>query len=284
MGMSNKTAALATRTPSPLMPGARVREDGWTAARTTLFLAVLTQTGCVSDAARLAGVSRTSVNRARAKYPPFDKACREALGQALQGLEAVAYQRAVAGRETVVIRKGEEVERRIAPSDALLKLLIQRGDMAGVGPVASGAAPTDSRGRALTPDDYITREEGQEGFCWINGRKTDEAKGAKARLIAVIGVMRERARSYEENFRICRRCDQPLSDAALARVKALNADPEASDAPEDHDLREHARRQEEANRICRRCAQPLSAAALVKVKEHNESERRSDAFDDDEEE
>ena len=108
---------------NPFMPGLRVREDGFTAARTRVFLAVLAKTGCVSDAARVAGVSRTSVNRARSLFAPFDAACREALAKALRGLEAVAYQRAVEGRETVVIRGGREVERRIAPSDALLALL-----------------------------------------------------------------------------------------------------------------------------------------------------------------
>src|SRR3546814_19351332 len=69
-----------------------------------------------------------------------DRAGAEALAKALRGLEAVAWQRAVEGRETVVIRDGKEVERRVAPSDALLKLLIPRGD-------ASGAA-----GREMTPE------------------------------------------------------------------------------------------------------------------------------------
>src|SRR3546814_9896535 len=44
---------------NPFMPGLRVREDGWTAARTRRFLAVLAQSGCVSDAERVAGMSRS---------------------------------------------------------------------------------------------------------------------------------------------------------------------------------------------------------------------------------
>jgi molybdenum-dependent DNA-binding transcriptional regulator ModE len=47
------------------MPGLRIREDGWTVARTRTFLAALSQTGCVTDAARVAGISRKSVNQAR---------------------------------------------------------------------------------------------------------------------------------------------------------------------------------------------------------------------------
>lgn len=116
---------------NPFMPGLRVRSDGWTAARTRVFLATLGRTGCVSDAARVAGVSTTSVNRSRALFPPFDTACGEAIARALRGLEAVAYERAVAGREMVVIRDGREVERRIMPSDSLLGLLIKRGDLKG---------------------------------------------------------------------------------------------------------------------------------------------------------
>jgi hypothetical protein len=88
------------------MPGLRVREDGFTVARTRVFLATLGRTGCVTDAARVAGVSRTSVNRSRKLFAPFDKACRDALAKALRGLEAVAYERAVEGREMVILRGG----------------------------------------------------------------------------------------------------------------------------------------------------------------------------------
>ncbi|RYY22376.1 MAG: hypothetical protein EOP62_23295 [Sphingomonadales bacterium] len=113
------------------MPGLRIREDGWTVARTRTFLALLAQTGCVTDAARIAGVSRTSVNRSRKLFATFDRACAEALANALRGLEAVAYQRAVEGREIVILRDGKEVERRIVPSDSLLGLLLKRGDLKG---------------------------------------------------------------------------------------------------------------------------------------------------------
>lgn len=204
--------------PSPLMPGARVREDGWTAARTTTFLAVLAQSGCVTDATRVCGISRTSVARARGRYFAFDRACRDALATALRGLEAVAYDRAVAGRETIIIRKGQEVERRIAPSDALLKLLIQRGDMAGLGPASGAAGPVDSQGRPLTPDDYITREEGAAGYHWWQGKKCTEDEGPKAILKEKIDQMRDRISEKEWADQCCRRCHQPMTEAVWAEI------------------------------------------------------------------
>ena len=205
---------------SPLMPGARVREDGWTNARTKMFLGKLAQTGCVTDAARVAGISRNSVRRARARYAPFDKACRAALAQALRGLEAVAWQRAVEGRETIIIRKGEEVERRISPSDAILKMLIQRGDLSGVGVLAdeSGAVLLDERGLPLGPDDFITRDEDAAGWGWIDGRKTRQAAGARARLMAKLDAMAARIGVQERTTARCRRCHQPLDDAVWAEI------------------------------------------------------------------
>lgn len=88
------------------MPGLRIREDGWTVARTRTFLAALTQTGCVTDAARVAGISRKSVNDARGRFAAFDRACSTALARAGRGLRAIAYERAVVGGETVV-KRGE---------------------------------------------------------------------------------------------------------------------------------------------------------------------------------
>ena len=47
--------------------------------------------------------------RAKKKYPLFAAAWEEALDRSRQGLIAIAYQRAVEGRETVIIRKGENI-------------------------------------------------------------------------------------------------------------------------------------------------------------------------------
>jgi hypothetical protein len=98
-----------------LFPGLRPRHDGWTQARTQRFLDTLAYTGCVEDAARVAGMSDVGARRMKGKYPAFEAAWEDALERAQTGLIAIAYQRAVEGRETVIIRKGEEYERRIAP-------------------------------------------------------------------------------------------------------------------------------------------------------------------------
>jgi hypothetical protein len=41
-----------------LFPGLRPRHDGWTQSRTQRFLDTLAYTGCVHDAARVAGMTR----------------------------------------------------------------------------------------------------------------------------------------------------------------------------------------------------------------------------------
>ncbi|MGV3730207.1 MAG: hypothetical protein ACO1NN_05560 [Sphingopyxis sp.] len=160
------------------MPGLRVRSDGWTVARTRVFLATLGQTGCITDAARIAGVSTTSVNRSRALFPPFDKACADAIARALRGLEAVAYERAVEGREMVILRNGKEVERRIVPSDSLLGLLLKRGDLKNgrdVQLTAEEAAAYELP--AAVRDRFLSREEYFSGMVFAGFR--DDPTGGK---------------------------------------------------------------------------------------------------------
>ena len=114
-----------------LMPGYPKRHDGWNQQRVQRFFDTLAHTGCVKDAARVAGMSAVAARRAQRRFPLFAAAWEEALARSRQGLIAIAYQRAVEGRETVIIRKGEEYQRKIEPSDAMLGLLIKRGDMSG---------------------------------------------------------------------------------------------------------------------------------------------------------
>lgn len=71
--MTKRTAQLPSDTPGPeipigppislnkLLPGLRVRHDGWTEARTQRFLDTLAHTGCVTDAARVAGRYRRNI-------------------------------------------------------------------------------------------------------------------------------------------------------------------------------------------------------------------------------
>jgi hypothetical protein len=215
------------------MPGLRVRSDGWTAARTRVFLATLGQTGCITDAARIAEVSTTSVNRSWALFPPFDTACGEAIARALRGLEAVAYERAVEGREMIILRDGKEVERRIMPSDSMLGLLIRRGDLKGgqnVHLTAEEAAayvlPEAVRHRFLSREEYFSGmvfDNIAEGHPKVQ-RATQEETDAV--LIERIRMVR-RYRRYRCRFHPpCAMCGQqtPLTDAELADLDRAEAD------------------------------------------------------------
>lgn len=198
---------------NPLMPGLRIREDGFTVARTRTFLALLAQTGCVSDAARVAGVSTTSVTRARKLFAPFDKACRDAIAKALRGLEAVAYERAVEGREMVILRNGKEVERRIVPSDSLLGLLLKRGYLKNGKDVqltaeeaAAYVLPEAVRHRFLSREEYfkgITFDK-HPGKGKVQGPTSEETDAA---IIARLKILRKQ-RGF--NTPLCDKCGEPV--------------------------------------------------------------------------
>jgi len=208
---------------NPFMPGLRVRSDGWTVARTRVFLATLGKTGCVTDAARVAGVSRTSVNRSRALFAPFDKACGEAIARALRGLEAVAYERAVAGRETVVIRGGKEVERRIVPSDAMLGLLIKRGDLKNGRDVhltpeeaATYVLPEAVRDRFLSIEEYASglifdnkgKGKGKgKGYAKVQRPTQEETDAVLIERIQMVARYRRHQRRIKGQ---CAECGQPV--------------------------------------------------------------------------
>ncbi|MBL8652475.1 MAG: hypothetical protein JNL35_18970 [Sphingopyxis sp.] len=197
-------------------------------ARTRVFLAVLAQTGCVADAARIAGVSRTSVNRSRRLFAPFDAACVEALANALRGLEAVAYQRAVVGRETIVYRDGKEVERRIVPSDSLLRLLIQRGDLTGaLGRVLTAAEaeafvlPEAVRHRFLSREEFFAgiMFDGLSGSGKVQRPSQQEVDEFVIKRIRMVKRMRAQRRP---DHPCCEACGQkmPLTEAEMDAMAA----------------------------------------------------------------
>lgn len=183
-----------------MMPGYPKRHDGWNQQRLQRFLDVLAHTGCVEDACRCAGMSDVAPYRAKKKYPLFAAAWDDALERSRQGLIAIAYQRAVEGRETVIIRKGEEYQRKIEPSDAMLGLLIRRGDMTG-GKLAGKA------------EDVLTFEEWQAGWIFKkHGGKWKPPSDAevKVRLAAKFELMRQRMFADADRQGVCDRCHAPL--------------------------------------------------------------------------
>jgi hypothetical protein len=173
-----------------LMPGYRLRHDGWNQQRVQRFLDTLAHTGCLKDAARVAGMSRVAATRARNRYPQFAAACANALERAQQGLIAIAYQRAVEGRETIIIRNGEEYQRKIEPSNSMLGLLIKRGDMSGGKPGHDG-------------EDVLTYDEWKAGwrFKKYGGKwKPPTGEEVKARLEAKFALMRKRMAAPQSNL------------------------------------------------------------------------------------
>ena len=179
------------------------RHDGWTAAARKTFLATLRQTGCVRDACRVAAMSSTSAYRLRRRDADFAGRWKEAIRQARRGLVAVAHQHAVVGKETVIYRRGVEVERRVSPSDSLLALLIKQGNLT-----------------EQDADRLITWEEWQDGIVFDEqGNKVssaEEAAAVRASLDRKLGDMAAKLRLRRD------REEEALRERE-ARVAALEA-------------------------------------------------------------
>ncbi len=187
-----------------LMPGLRVRHGGWTEERMQRFLDALAHTGCVRDAAGVAGVSNVAAYRMKHRYPMFSDAWERALSRAGQGLMAVAYKRAVEGRETVIIRGGQEVERRITPSDAILGLLLKRGDLTG-GALIGGK----------TPEQYLSLDEWRRHIRFDDyGRKveTEDPRKVAEDFAAKMVQIRKRLKDHAAQGGTCPSCHQILPE------------------------------------------------------------------------
>jgi hypothetical protein len=112
--------------PSRLNSGAiRPRHDGFTPAKQRKFFKALKKCGCIKDACRVAGISKTTVDRWRKKDEVFDRKVEAALAMASEELDMIAWQRATRGCEEQVYRDGKLVSVRVKPSDAILRLLMQ---------------------------------------------------------------------------------------------------------------------------------------------------------------
>jgi molybdenum-dependent DNA-binding transcriptional regulator ModE len=105
----------------------RQRRDGWTPARTRMFLRALSETGCVRDACARANISNVSAYRMRKRDLAFARAWEKALDTAAPTLEQAAFERAVEGWDEIVWKDGIEVSRKRRYSDALLRFLLARG-------------------------------------------------------------------------------------------------------------------------------------------------------------
>lgn len=137
--------------------GVRERIDGFSEEKEAAFLLELERSGCITDAARVADISTTSISRHRRFRPAFDAACKLARLKARGPLEAIAYARAVEGAETRIIRNGKLVEVRVKPSDGMLKTLLQASDPAKFG--RPGGAVAAARDGEQAQEPYEPTEE-----------------------------------------------------------------------------------------------------------------------------
>lgn len=186
---------------NPLMPGLRPRHDGWTRERTRVFLATLGKTGCIRDACRVAGASNTGAYRMRRRFPLFAAEWDKALARAHKGLQAIAWQRAVEGKETIIIRKGEEVERRISPDSAILGLLLKQGKMLG---------PVD-RDKVITRDEYADGwrfDDNGKKYCHDFAEEARQTDAQRDAFFTQLRAMRRRLEEHAEAGGTCFTCGQ----------------------------------------------------------------------------
>jgi hypothetical protein len=77
--------------PCDALTSHRMRHDGWTPARIEKFLLHLGLTGCIREAAFMAGMSKTSAYRLQRRSPEFAEAWDTALVRAgfVRGLDKI---------------------------------------------------------------------------------------------------------------------------------------------------------------------------------------------------
>lgn len=111
-----------------LLEPRKVRVDGWTVAMQRDFIRTLAETGCVSHAAKAAGVSRNTAYamRHRAAHATFAVAWDVAIQIGRKRLLDIAMERAIEGTEVPVWYRGEQVGTRHVLNDRLLTFLIRR--------------------------------------------------------------------------------------------------------------------------------------------------------------
>lgn len=112
--------------PTRLSSGAiRPRHDGFTPAKQRKFFKALKKCGCIKDASRAAGISKTTVDRWRGKDETFEGKVQAALAIASDELDMIAWLRATRGCEEKIYRDGKLVSVKVKPSDSILRLLMQ---------------------------------------------------------------------------------------------------------------------------------------------------------------
>ena len=158
----------------------RTRHDAFTRAKRREFLRALAESGCILEACRKAGVSKSTIYRLQDDDQLFLNQCGLAMRMAATDIEAVAWDRAVNGVEQQ-FACGNRVYTRVRHSDSLLRLLLQASD-----PEKFGPRPGFSRTRLLKAErERIEQEvraklrgEGDFDSAMLKLEKALEAFGA----------------------------------------------------------------------------------------------------------
>ena len=170
--------------PGRLNSGAiRPRHDGFTAAKQRTFFKALKKCGCIKDACRAAGISKTTVNRWRDKDEVFDDKVEAACAIASVELDMVAWQRATEGAEEKVYRDGRLVFTRVKPSDSILRLLMQ-----GANPKKYGRT-----GQAPRKDKHLEKKLRKQIEREVRAAESEEARATlNATLIGLLDMVARR--------------------------------------------------------------------------------------------
>lgn len=83
------------------------------------FLDLLRTTANISASARSVGISPSTVNAHRLRYPEFDQQCNDALEEAIDYMELEAARRAFQGVERAIYYQGQVVGKETVYSDTL---------------------------------------------------------------------------------------------------------------------------------------------------------------------
>lgn len=159
-------------------PVPMARADGFTAKKRRRCIKTLAKTGCITDAARVAGVSRKTVNDWRAKDPDFNRLCAAAIEKAGSHIETLAWERGVTGIEEPVIHYGKQVGTRIKRSDSIFRLLLTASNREKYGGAAAGkgigGGSSSGRNEMRHP----------ECFCGLDAETLEARKAETAERIA----------------------------------------------------------------------------------------------------
>ncbi|MBV7257907.1 hypothetical protein KCG44_14065 [Pacificimonas sp. WHA3] len=206
------------------------RHDGWTAVRQAKFLNRLAETGVISDACAMVGMSTTSAYRMRQRSEGFARAWEQALDRATVELEAIAFERAVNGVEEDIIHYGKKVGTRRRYSDTLLKLLLQRRRPEAFGAAeGAGGSLRDANGRLPWQREVaaVLKDEPDLVLCDEQGAPildvdTGEALSAQARSLQALQRLRAgqaEAHSQLEQYLIEAEAERAASGWVTVRVR-----------------------------------------------------------------